>query len=137
MISIIVPAFNEADGISDLHKRVSASASSWGEDYELIIVDDGSRDATLSICKSLASAHPNVKILSLSRNFGHQAALSAGLFYASGDVIAILDADLQDPPEQLARFINKCRQGYDVVYAVRRKRKEGILKRTAYQVYYG
>jgi polyisoprenyl-phosphate glycosyltransferase len=136
MISVIVPAFNEADAISQLHKRVSASASSWGEDHELIIVDDGSRDATLSICKSLASVDPHLKILSLSRNFGHQAALSAGLAYASGDVIAVIDADLQDPPEQLGRFINKCRQGYDVVYAVRRKRKEGVLKRTAYHVYY-
>jgi polyisoprenyl-phosphate glycosyltransferase len=136
MISVIVPAFNEAEGISDLYERVRASASSWREDYELIIIDDGSRDTTLSICKSLASADRNVKVLSLSRNFGHQAALSAGLLYASGDVIAIIDADLQDPPEQLERFIDKCRQGYDVVYAVRRKRKEGVLKRTAYHVYY-
>src|SRR6266700_5970505 len=115
MISVVVPAFNEAEGIAALYERVSASAAAWPEDYELIVVDDGSADATLSVCKSLASADGRVKVLSLSRNFGHQAALSAGLIYARGDIVAIIDADLQDPPEQLKRFIDKCKQGYDVV----------------------
>ncbi len=136
MISVVVPAFNEAEGISALYQRVSASAVTWLEDYELIVVDDGSVDNTLSICKLLASADRRVKVISLSRNFGHQAALAAGLSYARGDIIAIIDADLQDPPEQLKRFVDKCKEGYDVVYAIRRKRKEGIYKRAAYYLYY-
>jgi glycosyltransferase involved in cell wall biosynthesis len=136
MISVVVPAFNEAEGIAALYQRVSASADAWSEDYELIVVDDGSADTTLSVCKSLASADRRVKVLNLSRNFGHQAALAAGLAYARGDIVAIIDADLQDPPEQLKRFVDKCKEGYDVVYAVRRKRKEGMFKRAAYHVYY-
>ena len=136
MISVIVPAFNEADGLAELYQRLSAAANSWQEDYELILVDDGSTDSTLGIAKSLAAADARMRVLALARNFGHQAALSAGLLYATGDVIAIIDADLQDPPEELQRFIRKCREGYDVVYAIRQKRKEGLLKRTAYHLYY-
>ena len=136
MISVVVPAFNEGAGIAQLHSRVTAAASAWAEDYELIIVDDGSRDDTLAVCRKLALGDPRVKVLSLSRNFGHQAALSAGLAYATGDWVAILDADLQDPPEQLKRFIDRCKEGFDVAYAIRTKRKEGIFKRAAYFAYY-
>ncbi|MGA2724190.1 MAG: glycosyltransferase family 2 protein [Bryobacteraceae bacterium] len=136
MISVVVPAFNEGDGIAQLHSRVTAAACAWAEDYELIVVDDGSRDDTLAVCKNLARDDPHFKILSLSRNFGHQAALSAGLAYAAGDWVAVLDADLQDPPEQLKRFIDRCKEGYDVAYAVRAKRKEGFVKRFAYFAYY-
>jgi dolichol-phosphate mannosyltransferase len=133
---VVVPAFNEGDGIAQLHSRVTAAACAWAEDYELIVVDDGSRDDTLAVCKNLARDDPHFKILSLSRNFGHQAALSAGLAYAAGDWVAVLDADLQDPPEQLKRFIDRCKEGYDVAYAVRAKRKEGFVKRFAYFAYY-
>jgi glycosyltransferase involved in cell wall biosynthesis len=136
VISIVIPAFNEASGVAELHRRVSAAARAWAEDYELIIVDDGSRDDTLAICKNLARTDPRLKILSLSRNFGHQAALSAGLSYTSGDWVGVMDADLQDPPEQLHRFISRCKEGFDVVYAIRTKRKEGIFKRAAYFAYY-
>ena len=136
MISVVVPAFNEGDGIAQLHSRVTAAACAWAEDYELIVVDDGSRDDTLAVCKNLARDDPHFKILSLSRNFGHQAALSAGLAYAAGDWVAVLDADLQDPPEQLKRLIDRCKEGYDVAYAVRAKRKEGFVKRFAYFAYY-
>jgi glycosyltransferase involved in cell wall biosynthesis len=136
MISVVVPAFNEGAGIAQLYNRVAAAAASWGENYELIIVDDGSGDDTLKVCKALARSDAQLKILSLSRNFGHQAALSAGLAYSSGDWIAVLDADLQDPPEQLKRFIDQCKEGFDVVYAIRTNRKEGFFKRAAYFVYY-
>ena len=79
---------------------------------------------------------PRWKVLSFSRNFGHQAAVSAGLFYCQGDVVAIMDADLQDPPEELQRFLEKWREGYHVVYAIRTKRKEGLLKRVCYKLFY-
>lgn len=136
MISVVVPAFNEGDGIAQLHSRVTAAAGAWAEDYELIVVDDGSRDDTLAVCRNLARDDPHFKILSLSRNFGHQAALSAGLAYAAGDWVAVLDADLQDPPEQLKRFIDRCKEGFDVAYAIRATRKEGFVKRFAYFAYY-
>jgi polyisoprenyl-phosphate glycosyltransferase len=136
MISVVVPAYNEGAGIQSLHERVSAAAQHWGEDWELIIVDDGSRDDTLSICQNIAARDPRLRVVSLSRNFGHQAAITAGLRYSSGGVIAVIDADLQDPPEELIRFIDRCREGFDVVYAIRTKRKEGYFKRLGYFFYY-
>jgi dolichol-phosphate mannosyltransferase len=136
MISVVVPAFNEEEGIETLYRRVTDASAAWGEDHELIIVDDGSRDRTLQICETLASTDPRLKILSLSRNFGHQSAVTAGLHHARGDIVAVMDADLQDPPEELLPFIEKVRSGFDVVYAIRTKRKEGLLKRISYHLYY-
>jgi len=136
MISIVVPAFNEQEGIEELYRRVTSASAVWGEDFELIVVDDGSSDKTMEICERLAGADSRLKIVSLSRNFGHQPAVSAGLAHASGSVVAVLDADLQDPPEELKPFIDKIREGFDVVYAVRTKRKEGPFKRLAYYLYY-
>jgi glycosyltransferase involved in cell wall biosynthesis len=136
MISLVVPAFNESAVLKALYERVAAAAQTWGDTWELIIVDDGSRDDSFEIASRIGAHDPQVKVLSFSRNFGHQAAVTAGLEYASGDIVAVIDADLQDPPEELGRFINKCREGYDVVYAIRVKRKEGPLKRLAYFAYY-
>src|SRR5918993_3731451 len=136
MISIVVPAYNEEQGIELLYQRLTSAATTWGDDFELIAVDDGSRDATFAILSRMAARDPRLKILSFTRNFGHQAAVTAGLMHASGDVVAIIDADLQDPPEELGRFLQKCRDGYDVVYAIREKRKESPLKRSAYFIYY-
>ena len=136
MISLVVPAYNEEDGIEELYRRVASASVAWNEDFELIIVDDGSKDQTVAICTRLAETDPRLKIVSLSRNFGHQPAVSAGLAHASGSVVAVLDADLQDPPEELRPFLEKIREGFDVVYAVRTKRKEGPFKRMAYYLYY-
>ena len=136
MISVVVPAYNESPIIRTLYNRIAAAAATWGEDWELIIVDDGSRDGTFEACAQIALTDHRLKVLSLSRNFGHQAAVTAGLFHAAGEIIAVMDADLQDPPEELHRFIDKCREGNDVVYAVRRHRKEGLPKRLAYHFYY-
>jgi glycosyltransferase involved in cell wall biosynthesis len=136
MISVVVPAYNEAAVLAELYRRVAAAAETWGEAWELIVVDDGSSDGTFDIAARIAAADARVKVLGFSRNFGHQPAITAGLAYASGDIAAILDADLQDPPEQLRRFIDKCREGYDVVYAIRTRRKEGLWKRLAYRAYY-
>jgi polyisoprenyl-phosphate glycosyltransferase len=101
-----------------------------------VFVDDGSRDASPALLDRFAAVDPRVVVVRLSRNFGHQAAVTAGLEHALGDLVAILDADLQDPPEELGRFFRACREGYDVVYGVRRKRKEGFVKRACYKLFY-
>ena len=136
MISLVVPAYNEEEGIEELHRRIAAASPAWGEDWELIVVDDGSRDRTLEVLERLAASDPRLKVVSLSRNFGHQPAVTAGLNHASGSIVCVMDADLQDPPEELLPFIEKIREGHDVVYAIRTKRKEGVFKRVAYHVYY-
>ena len=136
MISIVIPAFNEETGIEELYRRISAAAVDWGDSHELIIVDDGSRDRTLPLCQQIAAQDPRFKVISLTRNFGHQPAVTAGLDHATGDIVAVMDADLQDPPEVLRLFLDKIREGYDVVYAVRTKRKEGPFKRISYYLYY-
>jgi dolichol-phosphate mannosyltransferase len=136
MISVIIPAFNEGDGLRSLHQRLSASAATWNEDYEFILIDDGSHDHTLAVAEELARADRRLKVVSLSRNFGHQPAVTAGLEHARGDLVAIIDADLQDPPEELHRFFAKCREGFDIVYAIRTKRKESLVKRLCYKLYY-
>jgi dolichol-phosphate mannosyltransferase len=127
---------NEETNIAALHERVSAAARSWGEDYELIVVDDGSTDRTLEICEAISAADPRMRVVSFSRNFGHQAAIAAGLQHCSGEMVAIIDGDLQDPPEQLLRFIEKCREGFDVVYAIRARREDAYFKRLSSYVYY-
>jgi dolichol-phosphate mannosyltransferase len=136
MISVVVPALNEQESISELYRRVTGAAEQWGEDHELLIVDDGSTDNTLGILEQLASVDPRLKVVSLTRNFGHQAAVTAGLHHARGSIVCVLDADLQDPPEEILPFINRVRDGMDVVYAVRRNRKEGVFKRASYFLYY-
>ena len=136
MISVVVPALNEQESIGELHRRVLAAAAHWGDDYELIIVDDGSTDDTFAILEQLATKDPKLKVVSLTRNFGHQAAVTAGLHHARGSIVCVLDADLQDPPEEILPFINRVREGMDVVYAIRRKRKEGPFKRASYFLYY-
>jgi glycosyltransferase involved in cell wall biosynthesis len=136
MISVVIPAFNEGQGIRSLFERLSACARTWNEDYEFVLVDDGSRDDTLDVAERIAETDRHVKVVSLSRNFGHQAAVTAGLDHACGDLVAIIDADLQDPPEELPRFFHKCREGFDIVYGVRTKRKEGWVKRMAYHGFY-
>jgi dolichol-phosphate mannosyltransferase len=136
MISVVIPAYNEEDGIAEMYRRVAAAAPSWGDDFEILIIDDGSRDRTLEICEQIGKTDPRFKVICLSRNFGHQAAVSAGLMHARGSIVTVMDADLQDPPEELLPFIQKIHEGWDVVYAVRTKRKEGIVKRICYQAYY-
>ena len=136
MISVVVPAHNEATGIAQLYQRLTGAAATWNEEYEFILVDDGSSDGTFAALSEIAARDSRLKVISLSRNFGHQAAVTAGLAHAAGSVVAVVDADLQDPPEELGRFIAKCREGYEVVYAIRAQRKESLLKRAAYHMYY-
>jgi len=136
MISIVIPIYNEAQTLPLLYSRLVSAMPSYNDQCEVIFVDDGSTDASFAIMKQYSKECKIFRAIKLSRNFGHQAAISAGLKFASGDVVAIMDGDLQDPPEELPRFLDKWRQGYDVVYAVREKRKEGVLKRFAYKYFY-
>ena len=123
-LSIVVPLFNEADTVDEL-LRVTAVLTHLSEqpsDYEIICVDDGSRDETLARLRAAAARDPHVRIVSLARNFGHQIASTAGLDRAFGDAVVLMDGDLQDPPELIERFLALFREGYDVVYATRQRR---------------
>jgi len=139
LLSIVLPAFNESAVLPQTYQRLSAMGSALAElglDYELLFVNDGSRDATGELLDDLAGRDGRVRVAHLTRNFGHQAAVTAGLELARGDVVAVMDCDLQDPPEVLPRFLSRWREGYQVVYAVRRKRKEWFGKRLAYWAFY-
>lgn len=136
LISVIIPAFNEAEGIADTIARTLRALEELNGRQELIIVDDGSTDQTGTIVEALIANEPRIKLISFSRNFGHQNAISAGLRAAKGDNVAIIDADLQDPPELIPEMLEILDQGSDVVYGVRENRKETFFKRIAYKVYY-
>ena len=121
--SVIIPVFNEEANVETLHQRLSAVMLALSPDTEFIFINDGSRDQTLALVKNLAATDHRVKFINLSRNFGHQIAVSAGLDVCSGQRIVIIDADLQDPPELIPEMVKKMEEGYEVVYARRRKRK--------------
>jgi len=134
--SIIVPLYNEQDVLPELGRRLRAAVTRLHGPAEIIFVNDGSVDGTLGILKALQFEDKVIRVVSLSRNFGHQAAVSAGLHFAEGDAVAILDGDLQDPPELLPEFFAKLEGGWDVVYGIRRQRRGAILKRLSYFVFY-
>jgi dolichol-phosphate mannosyltransferase len=136
VISVVVPCYNEIEVLDQLYDRLTAAAESWNEPFEIIVVDDGSNLETWCKLHEIHRRDPRWRLVQFSRNFGHQTAVSAGLSYASGDAALVIDADLQDPPEILHKFIDKWREGYEVVYAVRCKRKENILKRACYATFY-
>lgn len=136
MISLVVPIFDEEQTLPLLRERLLASAPSWQEEWEVVLVDDGSRDRSLERMEQMALDDPRFRVIKLSRNFGHQAAISAGLRHAEGDAVVVLDGDLQDPPEEVGRLVARWREGHDVVYAIRRERKEGLAKRIAYATFY-
>lgn len=123
LLSIVVPVYNEERVISEMHSRLTKALHSNGIDYEIIMVNDGSHDRSLSIAKQLCMQDKRVKIISFSRNFGHQIAITAGMDKAAGQAVVIIDADLQDPPELIIEMMEKWKEGYRVVYGVRKKRK--------------
>jgi len=135
-LSVVIPVYNEAENIAILYKRLTDVLDKIEPKYEIIFVDDGSVDGSVAILSEMAAQDSHITVVELARNFGHQVAISAGLDYARGDAVIIMDADLQDPPEVLPKFIAKLREGHDVVYAIRERRKEGWLKRTAYAAFY-
>ena len=139
MLSIVVPCFNEEACLGALHERLGASArKAVGNDYEIVLVNDGSRDSSWSIMQRLAAEDPHLLAINLSRNHGHQLALTAGLDLCRGDIILIIDADLQDPPELLADMLKAMRgEGADVVYGVRKSRAgETAFKRATAHGFY-
>lgn len=135
-ISVIVPVLNEEAVILEFYDRAKKVLESITDSHEIIFVDDGSTDSTLIKLKEFAKNDSRVKIISFSRNFGHPIAISAGLDYASGEAVIIIDADLQDPPEILPEFIKKWQEGFEIIYGIRTKRKEWWGKRLAYWCFY-
>jgi glycosyltransferase involved in cell wall biosynthesis len=135
-ISVIIPCFNEEDVLPRLFERIGAVAATWNSDFEIICVDDGSRDRTWELLKAQYTRDSRWRCLSFARNFGHQTAVSAGLHFATGDATVIIDADLQDPPEEIARLIARWREGFEVVFATRKKRRDPLLKRILAWVFY-
>ena len=136
-LSIAIPVYNEEGNLPKLAARLKSAVSALGfEDYEIIFVDDGSRDASPQILADLHDADPHIRVIRFSRNFGHQAALQAGMDECRGDALVFMDADLQDPPELIAEFVAHWKAGHEIVYAVRKKRKENIFKRACYRAFY-
>jgi glycosyltransferase involved in cell wall biosynthesis len=121
VISVVAPIHNEAETIGELHRRLTSALEELG-DYEIVLVDDGSTDPSWDCMLALAPGDPHLRLVRLSRNFGHQAALTAGLDASRGDAVVLIDADLQDPPELIPMLVAKWREGFDVVYALRTKR---------------
>ena len=137
-LSVVVPCFNEVELLEQSCTRIlNVLRSSVDGAFELVCVDDGSRDGTLDGLKKLRARHAEIRVLSFSRNFGHQVAVSAGMDYAQGDAVVLIDADLQDPPELIPQMIERWRAGADVVYGVRMTRGgESIFKRASASVFY-
>ena len=141
-LSIVIPVFNEEAVIRTTHERISELAGDMAkrrviDDYEILYVDDGSRDGSLNILRYLSAESRRTKVLSFSRNFGHQPALAAGILHSSGDAVVSLDADLQDPPELIEKMLEAYKSGRDIVYAVREGRKtDTLFKRWTARVFY-
>jgi dolichol-phosphate mannosyltransferase len=135
IFSVVLPVYNEAENVNDLYQRIKKCFEGF-EPHEIVFVNDHSRDDTLEKITDLAEHDPCVKIINFSRNFGHQAAITAGIDFACGDAVVIMDSDLQDTPETIPEMINKWREGYEVVYARRRARKDSFFKKiTAFAFY--
>jgi dolichol-phosphate mannosyltransferase len=136
-ISFIIPLYNEEDNISLLVERLNAIVKTIDVETEIVLVNDGSKDKTEELIYALALSDPKYQVVSLSRNFGHQIAVTAGLQYAEGsEAVMILDGDLQDPPEMVDDFYKYIKDGYDVVYGIRKKRKENFIKKISYYFFY-
>ncbi|MDY0296322.1 MAG: glycosyltransferase family 2 protein [Acidobacteriota bacterium] len=134
--SILVPVFRSRGSMEELVRRVAQTMREAGIEFELVLVDDGSPDDSFAEIRRLALRHPFIRGFRLSRNFGHQAALTVGLQQCRGDFVAIMDDDLQDPPEILPVFFSRLYQDADVVYGIRRQRKENLFKRAAFAIFY-
>jgi len=136
-LSVIIPVFNEEQNLPILHQRLLNTCKKISVNFEIIYINDGSKDQSLSIIIDFVEANPQVFYINLSRNFGHQIAVSAGLDFANGDAVVIIDADLQDPPELIEELYATYKQGYQVVYAQRKSRKgESFLKKLTAKYFY-
>jgi glycosyltransferase involved in cell wall biosynthesis len=135
--SVVIPVFNEAESIQEFHRRIGEMARNAGGTWEFIYVNDGSTDSSHELLKTFARSDPRVHVIDFVRNFGHQIAVTAGLDSAQGRAVVIIDADLQDPPEEIPELIAKWREGYEVVYAVRAEREgESVFKEITAKLFY-
>lgn len=136
-LSVVCPAFNEGEGLVAFHRAVRRALRDLDQPFEIVFVNDGSRDDTLRVMRELRARHANTTIVDLSRNFGKEIAITAGLDHATGDAVVIMDTDLQHPPEVIGKLIDGWREGYDMVYTRRRAREdETWLKKAAARVFY-
>jgi polyisoprenyl-phosphate glycosyltransferase len=136
-LSLVLPIYNEEDVILELHKRLQAFLEKLALSAEVLFVNDGSRDRSMELLREVAAGEPRYRILSFARNFGHQTAITAGVDYARGEAVVVMDADLQDPPEIVLEMVAKWREGFDVVYGRRRKREgEGWFKLVTARAFY-
>ncbi|MFG6082034.1 glycosyltransferase family 2 protein [Paracoccus litorisediminis] len=137
LVSIVCPCFNEEDGLREFVQRIGQVMRGAGQPYEIVFVNDGSRDGTLALMHELAEAERNITVVNFSRNFGKEIALTAGLCHATGDAVIAIDADLQDPPALIPTFLERYREGYDVVYGRRIERQgDSWLKKTTAHGFY-
>jgi len=136
-LSLVIPIFNEEETIPELDRRLRAFLGVLNETWEVIFINDGSRDRSPELLKALAASENRYRVISFARNFGHQIAITAGMDYAEGEAVVVMDADLQDPPEVVQQMLERWREGYDVVFGVREKRHgESFLKKLTAAVFY-
>jgi len=136
LLSVVLPVYNEADVLHTLAGQIERVVEPLGIRYELVFVDDGSSDGSDEILDEMAADRPHVRVLHLSRNFGHQPALQAGLAHARGDAVIVMDSDMQDDPAAIPKFLRRWQEGFDVVFAIRTNRKESPIKRVLFYVFY-
>ncbi|HUG91595.1 MAG TPA: glycosyltransferase family 2 protein [Planctomycetaceae bacterium] len=136
LVSIVLPVYNEAAVLERLVEMIAVAVEPCGCRYEVLFVNDGSGDGSAALLDRLAGENPRVRVLHLSRNFGHQAAVQAGLAHARGDAVVVMDSDMQDEPAAIPAFLEQWQAGYDVVYAVRVDRKESLVKRALFRGFY-
>ena len=136
LISVVLPVFNEQDVLPLILQAVEESLQTAGCGYEIIFVNDGSSDQSGPILNELAELNVSVRVIHFAKNFGHQAAVQAGLLHTTGDAVVIMDSDMQDCPNAIVNFIEHWQAGYDVVYAIRTDRKENMVKRWAFQTFH-
>jgi glycosyltransferase involved in cell wall biosynthesis len=135
-LSVVIPVFNEAENLTELYARLKKTVQEIELPYELIFVDDGSEDKSFEILGTLHREDNNVKVIKLCRNFGHHIALSAGLDYCTGEAVVLMDADLQDKPEDIPELLLRLKQGFDVAYAVRKIQKGPLIDRLTSRIFY-
>lgn len=135
-ISVVIPVFNEQEVIHDLYRRLTAVLEAISENYEVIFVDDGSKDISWNIIEDICKEQKNVRGIKFTRNFGQHVAITAGLDYAQGDFIVLMDADLQDQPEEIPRMLEKCKDGSEIIYAVRKTRADSGIKKMSSSFFY-
>jgi glycosyltransferase involved in cell wall biosynthesis len=136
MLSAVIPIYNEEENLPQLLSRTTSSLESTGQEWEIVFVDDGSRDRSVAIIREAHEKDPRVKLIALSRNFGHQPAITAGVHHAKGDAVILLDGDLQDPPEVIPDLVRKWSEGYQVVMAQRRTRAEHGTRGIGFRLFY-